>query len=126
MNELPSPYNVYGSIFSNTGLVKIAEILRNYLGLSKTEVHICKSQVDGSQTLYIITAEYEFEFENRTGREENTWHITGSIAGDRAEILNMLKYLFEPLRRNRFESKFEIYDREFNCIAKYPQSSIEC
>jgi hypothetical protein len=124
MTELPSPYNVDGSIFSTTGLEKIAEILRNYLGLSKTEVSVYKSQFNGSQTLYIRTAEYEFEFETRTGREENTWHISGSVAGDRSEILDILKYLFEPLRRNGFESKFEIYDRAFNCIAEYPQVSI--
>jgi hypothetical protein len=82
MTELPSPYNVDGSIFSTTGLVKIAEILRNYLGLSNTDVYVNKSQFDGSQTLYIITAEYEFEFKTRTGREENTWHISGSVTGD--------------------------------------------
>jgi hypothetical protein len=122
MNELPSPYNVYGSIFSTIGLAKIAEILRNYLGLSKAEVYIYKSQLDGSQTLYIRTAKYEFEFETQTEREENNWHISGSVAGDRSEILSILRYLFEPLRRAGFESKFEIYDREFNCIAKYPQS----
>jgi hypothetical protein len=120
MNELPSLNNVYGSIFSMTGLEKIAEILRNYLGLSKTEVYVYKGQFDGSQTLYIRTEKYEFEFEPRTGREENTWHITGSVMGDRSEILNILQYLFEPLRRNGFGSKFEIYDRSFNCIAEYP------
>ena len=120
MNELPSPYNVDGSIFSTTGLEKIAEILRNYLGLSKAEVYVSKSQFNGSQTLYIITADYEFE--TRTSSEENTWHISGSVVGDRSEILSIIRYLFEPLRRAGFESKFEIYDRDFNCIAKYPQS----
>jgi hypothetical protein len=122
MNQLPSPNNVYGSTFSTTGLEKIAEILRNYLGLSKTEVYIYQSQFDGDRTLYIITAGYEFE--TRIAKLENTWHISGSVAGDLDEILSSLKYLFEPLRRNGFESKFEIYDREFNCIAEYPQSSI--
>jgi hypothetical protein len=120
MNELPSPNNIYGSIFSTTGLAKIAEILRNHLGLSKTEAYIYQSQFDGDRTLYIITAGYEFEI--RIAEVENTWHISGSVAGDLDEILNILKYLFEPLRRNGFESKFEIYDREFNCIAEYPQS----
>jgi hypothetical protein len=118
MRDLPSTNNVYGSIYSATGLEKIAEILKNYLGLSKAEVYVYNSQFDDGQTLYIITAEYEFE--TRTAREENTWNITGSVMGDLSEILNILQYLFEPLRRNGFESKFEIYDREFNCIAEYP------
>jgi hypothetical protein len=122
MNELPSPNNVYGSIFSTTGLAKIAEILRNHLGLSKAEVYIYQSEFDGDRTLYIITAGYEFE--TRIASEENTWHISGSVAGDRSEILSSLKYLFDPLRKNGFESKFEIYDRAFNCIAEYPQVSI--
>lgn len=120
MNELPSPYNVYGFIFSTTGLEKIAEILRNYLGLSQAEVYIYQSQFDGSQALYIKTVRYEFE--TRTTKEENTWHINGSVTGDRSEISNILQYLFEPLRRNGFGSKFEIYDRSFNCIAEYPRS----
>jgi hypothetical protein len=120
MDELPSPNNVYGSIFSTIGLAKIAEILSSRLGLSKTEVYIYQSQFDRHQTLHIRTAGYEFE--TRTSSEENTWYISGSVAGDRDEILSILRYLFEPLQRAGFESKFEIYDRDFNCIAKYPQS----
>jgi hypothetical protein len=80
MNELPSPNNVYGSIFSRTGLAKIAEILRNHLGLSQAEVYIYQSQFDGDRTLYIRTAGYEFE--TRTASEENTWHINGAVMGD--------------------------------------------
>jgi hypothetical protein len=70
INELPSPNNVYGSIFSTTGLAKIAEILRNNLGLPQSEVYINRSQFDGDRTLYIVTAEYEFQ--TRTSSEENT------------------------------------------------------
>jgi hypothetical protein len=124
MSELPATNNVYGSISSTTGLAKIAEILRSRLGLSKTEVYIYQSQFDGDRTLYIITAEYEFE--TRIAKEENTWHISGSVAGDRSEILSIIRYLFKPLRRAGFESKFEIYARDFNCVAEYPQASIKC
>lgn len=80
MKELPLTNNVYGCIYSATGLEKIAEILRNYLGLSKAEVYVYNSQFDGDLTLYIRTAEYEFE--TRTAREENTWDISGAVMGD--------------------------------------------
>ncbi len=120
MNELPATNNVYGSIFSTTGLAKIAEILTSHLGLSKTEVYIYRSQFDRHQTLYIRTADYEFE--TRIASEKNSWDISGSVAGDRSEILSILRYLFEPLQRAGFESKFEIYDRDFNCIAEYPNN----
>jgi hypothetical protein len=79
MNQLPSPNNVYGSVFSRTGLAKIAEILRNQLGLTQAEVYIDQSQFDHHQILYIITAAYEFE--TRTASEQNIWHISGSVMG---------------------------------------------
>jgi hypothetical protein len=118
MQELPSPNNVYGSLFSTTSLEKVADILRSRLGLTRLEVYVQKSQFDKQETLYIRTEGYEFDTQKIV--EENIWLLNGSVAGNRSEILMVLKYLSDPLHRAGYYTKFEVYDRDFNCIAKYP------
>ena len=118
MNELPSPYNVYGLLRSDTGLERVADVLRSRLGLTNAEVYISKSAGDLHETLYIHTTIYEFEARKSDG--ENTWRFCGSVAGDRAEILMVLKYLSDPLHYAGYETEFEVYDEKFNCIGEYP------
>lgn len=118
MQELPSPNNVYGSLISTTSLEKVADILRSHLGLTKLEASVYKSQFDRQETLQIRTAGYEFDTQKIA--EENTWLLNGSVAGDLAEILIVLKYLSDPLNRSDYQTKFEVCDRDFNCIAEYP------
>jgi hypothetical protein len=118
MQELPSPNNVYGSLVSATSLEKVADILRSRLGLTKLEVSVYKSQFDRQETLQIRTTGYEFDTQKIA--EENTWLLNGSVAGDLAEILTVLKYLSDPLNRSGYQTKFEVCDTEFNCIAEYP------
>jgi hypothetical protein len=120
MKELPSPNNIYGSLVSKTSLEKVANILRSRLGLTTAEVYVYKSQFDHQETLHIRTEGYEFQTEK--AREENIWLLNGSVAGDRSEILMVLKYVTDPLSRAGYQTKFEIYDRDFNCIADYPDA----
>jgi hypothetical protein len=117
MRLLPSPNNVYGALFSTTSLQKVADVLRSRLGLTAAEVFVCKSEGESHETLYIKTAEYEFDT-HQVG-EANIWSFSGSVAGNRSEILMLLKYLFDPLHFAGYKTKFEIYDEEFNCIAEY-------
>lgn len=93
-------------------------MLRSRLGLTKTEVYVYKSQFDGSETLNVRTEEYEFEA--RKAKEEKTWLLNGSVAGERDDILTAIKLLSSQLHWAGYETKFEIYDREFNCVAEYP------
>jgi hypothetical protein len=116
--ELPSPHNVYGLLRADAGLERIANLLRSRLGLTKTAVYIAKTEGESEQILYIHTAAYEFEI--RKVDPEHTWRIYGSVAGDRSEILMVLKYISDPLHYAGYKAEFEVYDREFNCIAEYP------
>lgn len=118
MRELPSPNNVYGFLFSRTSLEKVAEVLRSRLGLTKTEVYVYRSGFDGSETLKVRTEAYEFE--TQKAKENNTWLFSGSVAGNLDEILTVLKLLSSHLRWAGYDTKFEIYDQEFDCIAEYP------
>lgn len=118
MQELLSPNNVYGSIVSTTSLERVAEILRSHLGLTRLEVSVYKSQFDQQETLRIRTARYEFDTQKIA--TENNWLLNGAVAGDRFEILTVLKYLADPLHQEGYQTKFEVYDAEFNCISEYP------
>ena len=119
MTVLPSPANVYGFLLSPTGLEQVAAVLQSRLGLTETEVYIGKSADNYHQILYIHTAVYEFEIRKV---QQRTWSICGTIAGDRSEILRVLKYLSTPLHYAGDETAFEVYDAEFNCIAEYSGS----
>ncbi|MBD1825157.1 hypothetical protein H6F51_22070 [Cyanobacteria bacterium FACHB-DQ100] len=96
MRELPSPYNVYGFLFLNTAIEKVAEVLRSRLGLTEAQVYIYKSQFDGSEILHINTE--AFEFEARKATQGDSWLFNGSVAGDRDEVLSVLQTVSNPLR----------------------------
>ncbi|MGG6265727.1 hypothetical protein ACQ4M3_20035 [Leptolyngbya sp. AN03gr2] len=117
MKDLPSACNVYGFLFLNTSLERVAEVLRIHLGLTNSQVYVYRSQFNSSETLHIKTE--TFEFEARKAQQGEPWLFNGSVAGDREEILIVLESLSKPLRWAGYETKFEVYDEQFNFIAEY-------
>jgi hypothetical protein len=118
VTDLPLGNNVYGHLYSKTGLRDVAKVLRNYLGLSEKQVYIYRSQFDGDETLQIRTETYEFETQSL--EEEDKWLFNGAVAGDIDSIKVTLKEICDPLRRQGYETKFEIYDENCEFLSDYP------
>lgn len=118
MTELPDGNNVYGHLYSKTGLQDVAKVLRNYLDLSEKQVYIYKSQFNEDETLKIRTEKYEFETQSL--EEGDKWLFNGAIAGDIDSIKATLKQIYDPLRCQGYETKFEIYDENCEFRSDYP------
>lgn len=119
MNELPASNNVFGYLFCQTSLEKVAEILRTRIGLTKTEVYVEQNKFDRHEIMYIRTKEYELEIEKL--REDNTWSFNGAVAGNLNEIVTILKTISSYLNWAGYQIKFEIYDEKFDFIGEYPE-----
>lgn len=118
MNDLPITNNVYGFLYSKTGLRNAAKVFRDYLGLSEKQAYIYKSQFDGNETLKIRTEAYEFETQSL--KEGDKWLFNGAVAGDIDSIKALLKEICDPLNAKGYKANFEIYDKNFEFISEYP------
>lgn len=118
MADLPLSNNIYGYLYSKTGLQDVAKILKDYLGLSEKQIYIYSSQFNGNETLKIKTETYEFETQSL--KEEDKWLFNGAVAGDINSIKATLKTLSDPLRHRGYETSFEIYDENFEFLSNYP------
>jgi hypothetical protein len=118
VTDLPPANNVYGYLYSKTGLRDVAKLLRNHLGLSEQQIYIYKSQFDGNETLMIKTETCELETQSL--KEGDKWLFNGAVAGDIDSIKSTLKEICDPLRHKGYETKFEIYDENFDFLSDYP------
>jgi hypothetical protein len=119
MTDLPDGNNIYGYLSSKTGLRDVAKVLRNYLDLSEKQIYIYRSQFDGDETLKIRAEIYEFETQSL--EEGDKWLFNGAVAGDVNSIKATLKEICDPLRRQGYETKFEIYDKNCEFLSDYPE-----
>jgi hypothetical protein len=119
VTDLPPVNNVYGYLYSKTGLRDAAKVLRNYLGLSEKQIYIYKSQFDGNETLKIRTETCEFETQSL--KEGNKWLFNGAVSGDIDSIKATLKEICDPLKRKGYETNFEIYDENCDYLCDYPE-----
>jgi hypothetical protein len=117
VSVLPPVNNVYGYLYSKTGLQEVAKLLRSHLGLTEEEILIYKSRFDGNETLKIRLKACEFETQSL--KEGNKWLFNGAVAGDIDSIEATLKTLSDPLHWAGYETSFEIYDENFDCISEY-------
>lgn len=121
MDRWPATNNVYGYLYSNTSLEKIAKVLRTWLGLSPDEAYAFRSQDDGYEVLRLRTE--SFEFETQRIKEGGAWFFNGIVAGDRSTVISQVQYLSDVLRWAGYSTQFEIYDSDFNCIAEIRKSA---
>lgn len=118
MTDLPPANNVYGYLYSKTGLPDVAKVLRNYLGLSEKQIYIYRSQFNGNETLKIKMETCELETQSL--KEGDKWLFNGAVAGDINSIKATLKEICDPLRLKGYETNFEIYDENFDFLSNYP------
>lgn len=116
MNQWPITNNVYGYLYGNTSLERIAEVLRTRLGLSPDEAYARRSQHDGHEVLQLTTE--SFKFETQRIEEGGAWFFNGAVAGDQSTVISQVQHLSDVLRWAGYRTQFEIYDADFNCIAE--------
>ena len=117
-SSLPEQNNVYGHLQCAHGLSEPAKVLRYRLGLGEDQVHLQKSQFDGSQRLHICSERADFEIYR--AREENAYLFSGAVAGTEQEVCDFVRELHAILDQNGYPARFEIYNPSYQCIAEFP------
>jgi hypothetical protein len=118
VSTLPLTNNVYGYLCSKVGLQAVANVLKSQIGWSANQIRVYRSHLYNEETLFIATATCEFETESFDGGDK--WLFNGSVIGDIETIKIALKEICDPLLRQGFETKFEIYDEQFEFLSCYP------
>jgi hypothetical protein len=112
--SIPECNNVYGQLRCPLNLEDVADLLRYRIGLSPQQIWVIRSQFDGVQKLRIETDVAEFETTKKN--EEDLYFFNGAVGGNPDEVSEYVKTLHKILLQGGYQSSFEVYDRDFNCI----------
>jgi len=115
--KIPDTYNVYGYITSHESLEELASIIRRRLVSEENEVVVTKLLIDSKQALQIKSPLFEYEITKYNN--EGKYSLKGAVAGNKEEICNIVKEVYEILAQHHYKPKIEVYDSNFNCIEEY-------
>lgn len=112
--SLPAANNVYGTFICRHSLNNLADMLRYRMRLNEDQLWIKKSAYDGTQTLKIKTA--LFEFETTITKNPNEYFLNGAVAGADDDIIALVKQIHQVFQQGGYPVHFEIYDKNFNFV----------